>query len=595
MFSSVYYFFNQSEQIPVEEISYSEFLKMLSGDKVAEVKITGQKMEIKIKNDNSKVFLVIAPNNVMELLLPRLERLNIKISAIEEEKDNGSGGLWLMVLFSLLPIVFIVWFFKKLSSGGSGGGGGFGGADKFISKINSSLLMEKPSVVFNDVAGCEEAKKQISDFIVYLKNPKKFSEIGAKIPIGALLMGSPGTGKTLLAKALAGEADVPFFSISGSDFVEMFVGVGAARVRSLFESAKKNAPCIIFIDEIDAIGRQRGAGLGGGNDEREQALNQLLQEMDGFKSGTGIIIIAATNRPDILDSALIRSGRFDAKVIVPLPDIKGREDIFKVHLKKIKNNIAEEEIKKLAQITPGVSGADIGNFVNTSAVEAAKEDKKFVVFKDIETVIENLVFGGPELKNRIISEKDKKIAAYHEAGHALVAYFYGFQKLRKITIIPRGFAGGMTAFLPSEEKLYSYKDELLADIATGTAGRVAEEIFFNFISTGAAGDIEYITRLASRMITEFGMSKVFGMTSLGKLKEHPFLGSSGIGEYKISQETKRKIDNEVVLVVSESKQKAEKIINENKEAVVVLAKLLLEKETLDGKEVEEMLKEYIKK
>lgn len=463
-----------------------------------------------------------------------------------------------------------------------------GGKALSFGKSRARLLSDQSEkVTFENVAGIDEAKEELEEIVEFLKEPKKFTRLGGRIPKGVLLMGPPGTGKTLLARAIAGEAGVPFFSISGSDFVEMFVGVGASRVRDLFVQGKKNAPCIIFIDEIDAVGRHRGAGLGGGHDEREQTLNQLLVEMDGFESNEGVILISATNRPDVLDPALLRPGRFDRQVVVSLPDIKGREKILKVHMKK--TPIASDvDPVILAKGTPGFSGADLENLVNEAALLAAKRNKEKVDMLDFEDA-KDKVYMGLERKSKVIKEEDRKTTAYHEGGHALVARFLpGTDTVNKITIIPRGRAAGITWFLP-EERDFKYKDQLESELSVAFGGRVAEEIVFNRISTGAANDIKQATDLAQRMVRTWGMSDTLGPLSYAKNEEQVFLGREIAQHRDYSEETARKIDVEINNLVGKAYNRSKEILDENLDILHKLADLLLEKETVMGKELDELI------
>ncbi|MCX7780963.1 MAG: ATP-dependent zinc metalloprotease FtsH, partial [Negativicutes bacterium] len=448
---------------------------------------------------------------------------------------------------------------------------------------------DKTKVTFNDVAGADEAKQELEEVVEFLKHPKKFNDLGARIPKGVLLFGPPGTGKTLLARAVAGEAGVPFFSISGSDFVEMFVGVGASRVRDLFEQAKKNAPCIVFIDEIDAVGRQRGAGLGGGHDEREQTLNQLLVEMDGFGVNEGIIIIAATNRPDILDPALLRPGRFDRQIVVDKPDVKGRLEILKVHTrgKPLAKNIS---LEVLARRTPGFTGADLSNLVNEAALLAARRNKKRIEMTELEEAVERVV-AGPERKSKVISDKEKKLTAYHEAGHALVGMMLTHtDPVHKVSIIPRGRAGGYTLMLPKEDRYYATRSELLDQLKTLLGGRVAEALVLGEISTGAQNDLERATELVRKMITEFGMSEVLGPITFGRRQEQVFLGRDIARDRNYSEEVAYAIDKEVRRLIEDAYAKTEQMLKENMEKLHLIAAALLERETLEGEELEQLLK-----
>jgi cell division protease FtsH len=490
------------------------------------------------------------------------------------------------VLVSWFPMIILiaVWIFfmRQMQSGG--------GKALSFGKSRARLLSDQMAkVTFEDVAGIDEAKEELGEIIEFLREPKKFTRLGGRIPKGVLLMGSPGTGKTLLARAIAGEADVPFFSISGSDFVEMFVGVGASRVRDLFTQGKKNAPCIIFIDEIDAVGRHRGAGLGGGHDEREQTLNQLLVEMDGFESNEGVILISATNRPDVLDPALMRPGRFDRQVVVPLPDIKGREKILEVHMKKTPVD-PDVNTVVLAKGTPGFSGADLENLVNEAALLAAKRNKERLDMNDFEDS-KDKVYMGLERKSKVIKEEDRKTTAYHEGGHALVARFLPYtDAVNKITIIPRGRAAGVTWFLP-EERDFKYKDQLQSELSVAFGGRVAEEIVFNRISTGASNDIKQATDLAQKMVRTWGMSEVLGPLSYSKEEEQIFLGREIAQHRDYSEATAQKIDQEVNKLIEDSYQRANDVLNENIDVLHKLADLLLEKETVLGAELDKLIEE----
>jgi cell division protease FtsH len=470
------------------------------------------------------------------------------------------------------------------SQGGAGGAMSFG-------KSKAKLAVSGGKVTFADVAGVDEAKEELQEIISFLKEPKKFQALGGKIPKGVLLLGPPGTGKTLLARAVAGEAGVPFFSISGSDFVEMFVGVGAARVRDLFDQGKKSAPCIIFIDEIDAVGRYRGAGLGGGHDEREQTLNALLVEMDGFETNSGVIIIAATNRPDVLDPALMRPGRFDREVVVSKPDLKGREGILQVHSKNIKLD-KTVDMGIIARRTSGFSGADLANLVNEAALLAARRDNKTVTMKELEESIER-VWAGPEKKNRTISETENLHTAYHEAGHAIVARCLpNTDPVHKISIIPRGMALGYVLRLPTEDKFSHSRTDLINNITIGLGGRSAEEIIFNEISTGASSDIETSTQLAHRMVCEFGMSKALGPITYGKSNQEVFIGKDLMREKNYSEETAKKIDSEIMKIVDDAHKHATLLLKQHKRFLDHLAKTLMTKETIEGEEFEKIFKEF---
>jgi len=577
MMVMLYNLFNQ-QQLAQNDISYSEFLAMVEADRVSEVTIQGQ--EIRVTDLNRSHFKIYAPQD--PALIQRLKDKGVTIIA----KPPAESPWYMSVLVSWFPMIVLigVWIFfmRQMQSGG--------GKAMSFGKSRARLLSDQQEkVTFEDVAGIDEAKEELEEIVAFLKDPKKFTRLGGRIPKGVLLMGPPGTGKTLLARAIAGEAGVPFFSISGSDFVEMFVGVGASRVRDLFVQGKKNAPCIIFIDEIDAVGRHRGAGLGGGHDEREQTLNQLLVEMDGFESNEGVILISATNRPDVLDPALLRPGRFDRQVVVSLPDIKGREKILRVHMKR--TPIASDvDPVVLAKGTPGFSGADLENLVNETALLAAKRNKERLDMVDFEDS-KDKVYMGLERKSKVIREEDRLTTAYHEGGHALVARFIpGTDVVNKITIIPRGRAAGVTWFLP-EERDFRYKDQLEAELAIAFGGRVAEEIIFNRISTGASNDIKRATDLAQQMIRSWGMSEALGPLSFAKDEEQVFLGREIAQHRDYSEETARKIDSEVNRLVTRSYERAHSVLTEHIDVLHKLAEQLLEKETILGAELDEIIRQ----
>ncbi len=575
MMIMLYNLFNQ-QQLPETSISYTEFLSMVETERVSEVVLQGQ--DLLVTDTNRNRFKVFAPQDPD--LIKILRGKGVTINA----KPPAESPWYMSVLVSWFPMIVLigVWiFFMRQMQAGGGKALSFG---KSRARLQSD---NKDKVTFEDVAGIDEAKEELGEIVEFLKEPKKFTRLGGRIPKGVLLMGSPGTGKTLLARAIAGEADVPFFSISGSDFVEMFVGVGASRVRDLFVQGKKNAPCIIFIDEIDAVGRHRGAGLGGGHDEREQTLNQLLVEMDGFESNEGVILISATNRPDVLDPALLRPGRFDRQVVVSLPDIKGRELILKVHMKKTPIAPDVDQVV-LAKGTPGFSGADLENLVNEAALLGAKRDKEKIDMADFEDA-KDKVYMGLERKSKVIKEEDRKVTAYHEGGHALVARFLPeTDAVNKITIIPRGRAAGITWFLP-EERDFKFKDQLESELSVAFGGRVAEEIVFKRISTGAANDIKQATDLAQRMIRNWGMSEKLGPLSYAKNEEQIFLGREIAQHRDYSDETARKIDEEVNSLIDSTYRMAKKVLEENLDILHKLAELLLEKETVQGKELDELI------
>lgn len=575
MMIMLYNLFNQ-KRVPETSITYSDFLAMVESERVADVVIQGQTLSVTDINRNH--FKVFAPNDAD--LIKILRGKGVSISA----KPPSESPWYISILVSWLPMIILIgiWiFFMRQMQSGGGKALSFG---KSRARLQSD---QSKKVTFDDVAGIEEAKEELGEIIDFLKEPKKFTRLGGRIPKGVLLMGPPGTGKTLLARAIAGEAGVPFFSISGSDFVEMFVGVGASRVRDLFAQGKKNAPCIIFLDELDAVGRHRGAGLGGGHDEREQTLNQLLVEMDGFESNEGVIMISATNRPDVLDPALLRPGRFDRQVVVALPDIKGREEILKVHMKKTPVAPDVDSIV-LAKGTPGFSGADLENLVNEAALLGAKRNKERVDMSDLEDA-KDKVYMGLERKSKVVKEEDRKITAYHEGGHALVARLLpNTDAVNKITIIPRGRAAGVTWFLP-EERDFRFKDQLENELSVAFGGRAAEEIIFNRISTGAANDIKQATELAQRMVRSWGMSEELGPLSYAKDEEQIFLGREISQHRDYSEETAKKIDQEITNLINKAYSKAGDILKEHIDILHKLAELLLEKETVKGSELDELI------
>lgn len=575
-----------TKTITTQEISYTTFLNKVKVGEIKSVVIEGNKISDSYKDEKNKN---IAPQVRYETLIPygdstlipKLEQYNVDIKV----QDQSNQGQWIGLIGSLiLPIVLVLALFLMIKSAGGGGSQ----AMSFGKSRAKMMLDNKVKVTFNDVAGIDEAKKELEEIVDFLKNGERYLELGAKIPKGVLLVGSPGTGKTLMAKAVAGEAGVPFFSISGSDFVEMFVGVGASRVRDLFEQAKKHAPCIIFIDEIDAVGRQRGAGVGGGHDEREQTLNQLLVEMDGFDGNSGIIIVAATNRPDILDNALLRPGRFDRQVVIDKPDIIGREQILNVHVGS--KPLAEEvNLKVLAKRTPGFTGADLSNLLNEAALLAARHNKKQIDMSDLEEAIDKVI-AGPEKKNRLITDKEKEIIAYHEVGHALLAKLLkNCDPLHKVTIISRGMALGLTMTLPENDQVLYSKTQLLDRMAMTLGGRIAEEIIFGEITTGASNDLEKVTDLARKMVTTFGMSDKLGPMTFGKRNEHIFLGRDFGHERNFSEEIASLIDREIKLIIEERYSFAKQLLTENRDIIEAIVRVLLEKETLDEQEVENIM------
>jgi len=572
----VFNLFNQPKS-KIEKVDYSDFRSSLESGSLKEVIIQGK--NISGKYTNGKEFKSYAPDDPD--LVRALREKGVKLSA----KPEDQSPWYMTILISWFPMIILiaVWiFFMRQVQVGGGKAMSFG---KSRAKL---LTKDEQKVTFEDVAGVDEAKGELEEIIAFLKEPKKFTQLGGKIPKGVLLVGAPGTGKTLLAKAIAGEAGVPFFSISGSDFVEMFVGVGASRVRDLFIQGKKHAPCIIFIDEIDAVGRHRGAGLGGGHDEREQTLNQLLVEMDGFLTNEGVILIAATNRPDVLDPALLRPGRFDRRVVVPTPDVKGREGILKVHTKNVP--VANDvDLQVLARGTPGFCGADLANMVNEAALLAARQGKKSVEMTDFEQAKDKVLMG-VERKSMIISQDEKNNTAYHEGGHTLVARLMPHaDPVHKVTIIPRGMSLGLTQQLPLDDKYTYTKDYLLTSITILMGGRSAEELVLKDRTTGAGNDLERATELARKMVCEWGMSDELGPLTFGKKEEQIFLGREIAQHRDYSEETAIKIDQEVNKIVTSSYEKAKRLIIENVNALHRLASALLEKESLDGKEIDEII------
>lgn len=563
-----------------DKIPFSSFLKNLDEGRVVQVEISGNTIE-GVLSDGS-AFNTYAPNDPN--LVEKLTSKGVNITASPQEDKMPSILGILLSWFPMLLLIGVWVFFMRQMQGGKGGAMGFG-------RSKAKLLSEaRGKVTFNDVAGIDEAKEEVEEIVEFLKDPRKFRRLGGKIPKGALLIGPPGTGKTLLARAIAGEASVPFFTISGSDFVEMFVGVGASRVRDMMEQGKKNAPCIIFIDEIDAVGRSRGAGLGGGNDEREQTLNQLLVEMDGFDTNEGVIIIAATNRPDVLDPALIRPGRFDRQVVIPNPDIVGREAILKIHIKKISTG-PDVKLRTIARGTPGFSGADLANLTNEAALLAARKNKRIVTMSDIEEAKDKVMMGA-ERRSMVMTEDDKKLTAYHEGGHAIVALNeQASDPIHKATIIPRGRALGVVWTLPERDKYSHTREYLEANISKAMGGRVAEELIFghNKVTSGASSDIQMATKLAKDMVTKYGMSKELGPLTYGENEDEIFLGRSITRQQHISEETAKKVDVEIKKVVDEGYQKAKKILTEKIDDLHKLAKALLMYETLSGDEIKELI------
>ena len=564
-------------------LSYSQFIAEAQSGSVSDVTIKGQELYGVYASSGNRFKVMVPPN---ENVFDRLQGTAVEISA---DKENPEEVSFLSILVSLLPAILIigVWIFFMRQMQGKGGGGAMG-----FGKSKAKMLSEEKHgrVTFDDVAGIEEAKQDLEEVVEFLKDPHKFSRLGGKIPKGALLVGQPGTGKTLVARAVAGEAGVPFFTISGSDFVEMFVGVGASRVRDMFEQGKKNAPCIIFIDEIDAVGRHRGAGLGGGNDEREQTLNQLLVEMDGFESNEGVIILAATNRPDVLDPALLRPGRFDRQIVVPLPDIKGRDKILQVHMKKVPLAHSVDPMV-IARGTPGFSGADLANLVNEAALLAARRGTRVVGMEEFEDAKDKVLMGA-ERKSMVMSEDEKKLTAYHEAGHALVALNEpASDPVHKATIVPRGRALGVVMRLPENDRLSMSLEKLEADLSVAMGGRVAEELIFgpNKVTTGASSDISQATNMARKMVTEWGYSEKLGTIRYAQDQEEVFLGHSVSQSKNMSDETAALVDSEVRRIVEGGYSRAKKILTDHMDDLHKLAKALMEYELLSGDEIKDLL------
>ncbi len=573
-------FQNPGQRARANEITYSQFLTEVESQNIRSVTIAGNQLSGKFAD--GRVFQTVAPND------PQLvDRLHTKGVGIQVKPNEDDVPSLLGVLVSWFPMLLLiaVWvFFMRQMQSGGGRAMGFG-------KSKAKLLTERQGrVTFDDVAGVDEAKDDLQEIVEFLRDPQKFQRLGGRIPRGALLVGPPGTGKTLLARAIAGEANVPFFTISGSDFVEMFVGVGASRVRDMFDQAKKNAPCIIFIDEIDAVGRHRGAGLGGGNDEREQTLNQLLVEMDGFESNEGIILVAATNRPDVLDPALLRPGRFDRQVVVPRPDVVGREKILKVHVRKVPM-APDVDLRVIARGTPGFSGADLANIVNEAALLAARRSKRIVTQHEFEDAKDKVMMGA-ERRSMAMTDEEKRLTAYHEGGHALIAMkVIGSDPVHKATIIPRGRSLGMVMRLPERDQLSYTREKLKADICVAMGGRVSEEIVFGYekVTSGASMDIKMATQLARAMVTQFGMSDKLGPLAYGDNEEEVFLGHSVTRTQNLSDETQKLVDQEIHAIVETGYANARRIIEENIEELHILAKGLLEYETLSGQELIDLL------
>jgi cell division protease FtsH len=563
------------------EIKFTDLVDRIHAGSVAGIHVIGDQLVITF-NDRTTASTTKAPESTAQEQLMQFGVTTDEINKISWNFDTPSNwaAIGFSILTALLPILLIgglIFFMMRQAQGSNNQAMAFG---KSRARMFTS---DQPSVTFEDVAGADEAKEELAEVVEFLKEPEKFIQLGARIPKGVLLIGSPGTGKTLLAKAVAGEAGVPFFSISGSEFVEMFVGVGASRVRDLFNQAKRHSPCIIFIDEIDAVGRQRGAGLGGSHDEREQTLNQILVEMDGFDTDTNIIIVAATNRPDILDPALMRPGRFDRRVILDRPDVKGREAILKVHVKG-KPLASDVNLNTLARVTPGFVGADIENMVNEAAILAARKNKKTINDRDFQEAIERIILG-PERKSRVINQHEQRITAYHEAGHAVIGYLLpNSDPIRKVTIIPRGMSGGSTLFVPEQDVSYITRSRIKDQIVVALAGRAAEEIVFDEITTGAASDLEQVTKLARAMVTRFGMSEKLGPMMFGQKEEMIFLGREISEQRDYSEAVAEEIDSEVRAIVTWAYDEARRLIRENRDKLDTIAQRLLEVETIDAEE-----------
>jgi cell division protease FtsH len=572
--------FNQfnTRQTARSPMEYSQFLDEVKAGRIAKVTIEGR--ALKATTTEGKSVVSYSPGDIW--LVSDLLKYGVKVEAKPEEEPSLLVNIFVSWFPMLLLIGVWIFFMRQMQGGGRGGAFSFG-------KSRARMLDESTNTVtFADVAGCEEAKEEVAELVDFLRDPTKFQKLGGRIPRGVLMVGNPGTGKTLLARAIAGEAKVPFFSISGSDFVEMFVGVGAARVRDMFEQAKKHAPCIVFIDEIDAVGRQRGAGLGGGNDEREQTLNQLLVEMDGFEGAMGVIVIAATNRPDVLDPALMRPGRFDRQVVVPLPDIRGREQILLVHMRKVP---LAPDVKAdiIARGTPGFSGADLANLVNEAALFAARKSKRLVDMEDFEKAKDKVIMGA-ERRSMVMPEEERRNTAYHESGHALVATMLPkTDPVHKVTIIPRGRALGVTMQLPAEDRYSQDRERLLNTIAVLFGGRIAEEIFMHQMTTGASNDFERATEIARRMVTQWGMSDELGPMVYGENEGEVFLGRSITTHKNVSETTLQKVDSEIRRIVDEQYKVARKLIEDNRDKVEAMAKALLEYETLDSDQLGDIM------
>ena len=571
-----------NHQAAPRDMEYSQFYSQLNNGQIDKVIIEGRVITGSTKNNEK--FKTYSPETDNRLLVGDLLKNGVTV----EGKPPQEQPLWLQILISWAPMLLLIGFWFYMMRQMQGGGGGRGGAMGFGKSRARMLTEDHNKVTFEDVAGVEEAKEEVGELVEFLRDPSKFQKLGGRIPRGVLMTGSPGTGKTLLAKAIAGEAKVPFFSISGSDFVEMFVGVGASRVRDMFEQAKKHAPCIIFIDEIDAVGRQRGAGLGGGHDEREQTLNQLLVEMDGFEGSEGVIVIAATNRPDVLDPALLRPGRFDRQVYVPLPDIRGREQIIKVHMRKVP--VADDvQPAIIARGTPGFSGADLANLVNEAALFAARGNKRVVTMEDFEKAKDKIIMGA-ERRSIVMPEKERMNTAYHESGHAVVAKLIpNTDPVHKVTIIPRGRALGVTMQLPTEDRYSHDRDTLLSTIAVLMGGRIAEEVFMHQMTTGASNDFERATDLARNMVMRWGMSDVMGPRVYGDNQSEVFLGRDVMTHKNMSNTVAEAVDKEIRRIIDEQYARARQIIEDNRDKVEVMTKALLEWETLNAQQLDDIM------
>jgi cell division protease FtsH len=567
-----------ARQTTKDTIPYSEFMDSAKAGKVESAVIEGR--TIKWTSTDKKRFLTTTPGDIW--MVSDLLKFGVRVDAKAEEEQSFLAQIFISWFPMLLLIGVWIFFMRQMQGGGRGGAFSFG-------KSKARMLDEaNNTVTFADVAGCDEAKEEVAELVEFLRDPSKFQKLGGRIPRGILMVGSPGTGKTLLAKAIAGEAKVPFFSISGSDFVEMFVGVGAARVRDMFEQAKKNAPCIVFIDEIDAVGRQRGAGLGGGNDEREQTLNQLLVEMDGFEGNAGVIVIAATNRPDVLDPALLRPGRFDRQVVVPLPDIRGREQILLVHMRKVPM-APDVKADIIARGTPGMSGADLANLVNEAALFAARRSKRLVDMDDFEMAKDKIIMGA-ERRSIVMPEEERRNTAYHESGHAIVAFLLPkTDPVHKVTIIPRGRALGVTMQLPTEDRYSMDRERMLNMISVLFGGRIAEEVFMHQMTTGASNDFERATHIARDMVMRYGMSDLLGPMVYGDNEGEIFLGRSITRTVNMSEETMKKVDAEVRKIIDGQYAVARKLLEDNRDKVEVMAKALLEFETIDAEQIDDIM------